>query len=402
MLSWYRYCLKKYFDFNGRASRAEFWSFALINIFVLFSFSLLTGTIHGETASGEKYRVMLAALSNYPALVSVLTILEVLFCVFIFCPALAVTVRRLHDRNHSGWWAVGQFIPFLNFLVLIFLLLDSEKAQNKYGAHAPASPDDVVHSENQNSDNFFSRYLRPNRKSTYSFLSQHQGQRSTHSLDSSTSKPLKDEKKEMDRIVDELLSEDFPDSVEEFEREVERRLDIAMGRDKDHPDEFLSGTSLAQHRIDEKGTEIARRLDALAERKPPLSKEELFRESEKVLNEVLGENWKSNNLPSETFSARQIAEEKGDEIGMRLEALLEQKPKELDREVQKIIDEALERNTSELDFPSETLSRLQSRKDKWDEIMRRLKELAARKPPLSQDELDREALVALLEVLGRN
>ncbi|WP_303325746.1 DUF805 domain-containing protein, partial [Turicimonas muris] len=367
-----------------------------------FSFSLLTGTIHGETASGEKYRVMLAALSNYPALVSVLTILEVLFCVFIFCPALAVTVRRLHDRNHSGWWAVGQFIPFLNFLVLIFLLLDSEKAQNKYGAHAPASPDDVVHSENQNSDNFFSRYLRPNRKSTYSFLSQHQGQRSTHSLDSSTSKPLKDEKKEMDRIVDELLSEDFPDSVEEFEREVERRLDIAMGRDKDHPDEFLSGTSLAQHRIDEKGTEIARRLDALAERKPPLSKEELFRESEKVLNEVLGENWKSNNLPSETFSARQIAEEKGDEIGMRLEALLEQKPKELDREVQKIIDEALERNTSELDFPSETLSRLQSRKDKWDEIMRRLKELAARKPPLSQDELDREALVALLEVLGRN
>uniref|UniRef100_UPI00322046B2 hypothetical protein n=1 Tax=Turicimonas muris TaxID=1796652 RepID=UPI00322046B2 len=110
----------------------------------------------------------------------------------------------------------------------------------------------------------------------------------------------------------------------------------------------------------------------------------------------------SNNLLSETFSARQIAEEKGDEIGMRLEALLEQKPKELDREVQKIIDEALERNTSELDFPSETLSRLQSRKDKWDEIMRRLKELAARKPPLSQDELDREALVALLEVLGRN
>ena len=102
MLNWYRYCLRKYFDFNGRASRAEFWSFALINIFVLFSFSLLTGTIHGETTSGEKYRVMLAALNNSPTLVSVLTILEVVFGVFIFCPALAVTVRRLHDRNHSG------------------------------------------------------------------------------------------------------------------------------------------------------------------------------------------------------------------------------------------------------------------------------------------------------------
>ena len=400
MFSWYRYCLKKYFDFDGRASRAEFWSFALINIFVLLSFSLLTGTIHGETASGEKYRVMLAALSNYPTLVSVLTSLEVVFGVFIFCPALAVTVRRLHDRNHSGWWAAGQFIPFLNFLVLIFLLLDSQKTQNKYGARAPASPEDIVHSENKTSDSFFSRYLRPNRKSTYSFLSQHQSLGSKHSLGSSTSKPLKDEKKEMDRIVDELLSEDFPDSVEEFEREVERRLDIAMGRDKDHPDEFLSGTSFAEHRREEKATEIARRLDALAERKPPLSQEELNRESEKILNEVLGENWRTNGLPSETFSARRIVEEKGDEIGRKLEALNTRSPapskKELAREVQKIIDEALGKDTSDQDFWS------QSRQDKWDEIMGRLEELGARKPPLSQDELDREALVTLVEVLGRN
>lgn len=97
MLNWYRYCLRKYFDFNGRASRAEFWSFALINIFVLFSFSLLTGIIHGETTSGEKYRVMLAALNNYPTLVSVLTILEVVFGVFIFCPALALWLLPLED-----------------------------------------------------------------------------------------------------------------------------------------------------------------------------------------------------------------------------------------------------------------------------------------------------------------
>lgn len=400
MFSWYRYCLKKYFDFDGRASRAEFWSFALINIFVLFSFSLLTGTIHGETASGEKYRVMLAALNNYPTLVSVLTSLEVVFGVFIFCPALAVTVRRLHDRNHSGWWAIGQFIPFLNFLVLIFLLLDSQKTQNKYGARAPASPEDIVHSENKTSDSFFSRYLRPNRKSTYSFLSQLQSLGGKHSLGASTSKPLKDEKKEMDRIVDELLSEDFPDSVEEFEREVERRLDIAMGRDKDHPDEFLSGTSFAEHRREEKATEIARRLDALAERKPPLSQEELNRESEKILNEVLGENWRTNGLPSETFSARRIVEEKGDEIGRKLEALNKRSPapskKELAREVQKIVDEALGKDTSDQDFW------FQFRQDKWDEIMGRLEELGARKPPLSQEELDREALVTLVEVLGKN
>lgn len=54
------------------------------------------------------------------------------------------------------------------------------------------------------------------------------------------------------------------------------------------------------------------------------------------------------------------------------------------------------KDTSDQDFWS------QSRQDKWDEIMGRLKELGARKPPLSQDELDREALVTLVEVLGRD
>ena len=109
---------------------------------------------------------------------------------------------------------------------------------------------------------------------------------------------MKDEQKERDKIVDELLSGDIPDTFEDFEREVEKRLDEAMGRNKDHSDDFSSETSVAQSRIDDKATEIARRLDALAERKPPLSKEELFRESEKILNEVLGKNWKSNDIPN--------------------------------------------------------------------------------------------------------
>ncbi|WP_437441942.1 hypothetical protein, partial [Turicimonas muris] len=69
------------------------------------------------------------------------------------------------------------------------------------------------------------------------------------------------------------------------------------------PDEFLSGTSFARHRIEEKGYEIARRLDALAERQPPLSKEEMDREAEKIINEGLGRHWKTQNVSSETSSA---------------------------------------------------------------------------------------------------
>ncbi len=28
---WYRYCFSKYFTFQGRASRTEYWSFTIIN-----------------------------------------------------------------------------------------------------------------------------------------------------------------------------------------------------------------------------------------------------------------------------------------------------------------------------------------------------------------------------------
>ena len=55
--------------------------------------------------------------------------------------------------------------------------------------------------------------------------------------------------------------------------------------------------------IEEKGYEIARRLDALAERQPPLSKEEMDREAEKIINEGLGRHWKTQNVFSETSSA---------------------------------------------------------------------------------------------------
>ena len=37
-LQWYRYCFSKYFTFQGRASRAEYWSFTIINLLILWVF----------------------------------------------------------------------------------------------------------------------------------------------------------------------------------------------------------------------------------------------------------------------------------------------------------------------------------------------------------------------------
>ena len=56
-------------------------------------------------------------------------------------PSAAVTVRRLHDRDMSGWWYLGylvaSFIPLLNFIAmiafLVIMFLDGTPGPNRYG-----------------------------------------------------------------------------------------------------------------------------------------------------------------------------------------------------------------------------------------------------------------------------
>jgi uncharacterized membrane protein YhaH (DUF805 family) len=50
-------------------------------------------------------------------------------------PALAVLIRRLHDTNRSGWWALIGLVPLAGAIVLlVFTVEDSSKANNTYGA----------------------------------------------------------------------------------------------------------------------------------------------------------------------------------------------------------------------------------------------------------------------------
>lgn len=72
--------LKKYADFKGRASRAEFWYFFFFVIIVQVAASFL-GLVLGGLGS--------MAFSS-------------LVLLLLFVPQLAVAVRRLHDVSRSG------------------------------------------------------------------------------------------------------------------------------------------------------------------------------------------------------------------------------------------------------------------------------------------------------------
>ena len=84
--------LKKYSDFESSSSRKEYWMFVLFNII----------------------------FSSIATLVS--PKLSMLYSLFIFIPALAVTVRRLHDVGKSGWMIFITFIPLIGVFWLLILL----------------------------------------------------------------------------------------------------------------------------------------------------------------------------------------------------------------------------------------------------------------------------------------
>lgn len=80
-------CFGKYATFSGRAPRSEFWWWVL--------FKLLVGGAIGVIGG------MLDSLAGVKTITVGLVLLTDLFFLL---PDLAVGVRRLHDRNHSGWW----------------------------------------------------------------------------------------------------------------------------------------------------------------------------------------------------------------------------------------------------------------------------------------------------------
>ena len=107
--------LNNYVNFDGRASRSEYWWWVLATIPMSFPFFILDVTIFGWGIEDPTW-------------------FQNIFTVAIFLPALGVVFRRLHDSGRSGWWLLIGLIPCVGFIVLIvFLAQDGEPYPNQYG-----------------------------------------------------------------------------------------------------------------------------------------------------------------------------------------------------------------------------------------------------------------------------
>lgn len=105
-------CLRdKYFEFNGRAGRSEFWWFFLFQFVVMFVTSMFSNILYG---------------------IAVLALL---------LPGLGAGARRLHDIGKSGWFLLLGFIPLVGALILIYFFVQPSAAANQWGEGPAVAPE---------------------------------------------------------------------------------------------------------------------------------------------------------------------------------------------------------------------------------------------------------------------
>lgn len=104
-------CFAKYADFNGRASRSEYWWFFLFIVVVGMGLSMISDMLWG------------------------------LFYLVTLVPSLAAGARRLHDTDRSGWMLLIGLIPLVGWIVVIYFLAQEPKEPNRYGPAPALQPD---------------------------------------------------------------------------------------------------------------------------------------------------------------------------------------------------------------------------------------------------------------------
>jgi uncharacterized membrane protein YhaH (DUF805 family) len=115
-MHWYLEALKQYAAFSGRSRRKEYWYFVLFNFLISIGIGLVS------SAAGAILSV------EWLGFAAVL-----LYFLAVLTPAVAVTVRRLHDTGRSGWWILLGVVPVLGVIMLLFMVQGSEAGQNSYG-----------------------------------------------------------------------------------------------------------------------------------------------------------------------------------------------------------------------------------------------------------------------------
>ena len=114
-IDWAMRPLLNYANWTGRATRAEFWWYMLLSI-VVSIVSRIIDSLFGDPIIGDMGLVTLVG------------------ALFFFTPSLMVTIRRLHDTDHSGLWLFIILVPLIGaFVLLYFYVSGGTSGTNRFG-----------------------------------------------------------------------------------------------------------------------------------------------------------------------------------------------------------------------------------------------------------------------------
>jgi uncharacterized membrane protein YhaH (DUF805 family) len=118
---WYLDAWRNFGNFEGRASRPAYWYFALVHLIISFMCLFLDVAFFRWP---------------YPFLMTLYGLAAVI-------PGWSLIVRRLHDRDISGWLILIGVVPVLGAFILLYQFVqDSKPGDNRYGPNPKGLQDE--------------------------------------------------------------------------------------------------------------------------------------------------------------------------------------------------------------------------------------------------------------------
>ena len=115
-MEWMILPYRRYFDFLGRSRRREYWMFFLFTVLVQAVLEAVFGTRTGGVGpTSANFAVSIQG--------GVGGVISGLFSLATLIPSLAVSIRRLHDQDRTGW-----------LLLLVLMCLEGTRGPNRFGA----------------------------------------------------------------------------------------------------------------------------------------------------------------------------------------------------------------------------------------------------------------------------
>lgn len=111
------------FSFEGRVGRKTWW--------------LATLGIIAAVIAVQVLMAVLATMSETAGLIGAIFALAV--CLALVVPSLAITAKRWHDVDKSGWWLLLGFVPVANLYALVMTgFIKGTEGRNQYGENPVA------------------------------------------------------------------------------------------------------------------------------------------------------------------------------------------------------------------------------------------------------------------------